>query len=147
MAELPEIVKIAGQMRDTLRGKSIHTVALLQEKCSNVAADEFQKRVAGARVDDTWHKGKWIITKLDNGENILLSLGMGADILYFEREKSEPEKYQIKVLFSDGAGIPSDSAGLVSFAHSDDSWHRASTKDIAIDPFSEEFTLSILRRC
>ncbi len=143
MAELPEIVKIAGQMRDTLRGKSIHTVALLQEKCSNVAADEFQKRVAGARVDDTWHKGKWIITKLDNGENILLSLGMGADVLYFEREKSEPEKYQIKVLFSDGSGYTVRFCWFGKFLliPDDKLASEPNTKDIAIDPFSEEFTL------
>jgi formamidopyrimidine-DNA glycosylase len=37
MAELPEIAKIAGQMRDTLRGKTIQTVTLLQEKCANIS--------------------------------------------------------------------------------------------------------------
>lgn len=67
MAELPEIAKIAGQMRDTLRGKTVQTVTLLQEKCSNIAPDEFQKRVEGARVEDARYKGKWIVTKLDNG--------------------------------------------------------------------------------
>jgi len=56
------------------------------------------------RIVDIQNKGKWIITSLDNGENILLSLGMGANILYFENESSVPEKYQIKVLFSDGCG-------------------------------------------
>ena len=36
MAELPEICKLAGQMRDTLRGKAIRSITLLQEKCSNL---------------------------------------------------------------------------------------------------------------
>lgn len=78
MAELPEITKLAGQMRDTLRGKIIRSVALLQEKCANIPPDEFQKRVAGLRIGDVRNKGKWIITGLNNGENILLSLGFAA---------------------------------------------------------------------
>jgi hypothetical protein len=36
MAELPEIAKLAGQMRDILRGKTMQTVTLLQEKCANI---------------------------------------------------------------------------------------------------------------
>lgn len=35
MAELPEIAKLAGQMKDTLVGKTVQTVVLLQEKCAN----------------------------------------------------------------------------------------------------------------
>ncbi|MGI6706642.1 MAG: DNA-formamidopyrimidine glycosylase family protein [Clostridia bacterium] len=91
-------------MRDTLCGKTIQTVILLQEKCANIPADEFQKRVIGARIKDVGYRGKWIITSLDNGENILLSLGMGADILFFEDEKNQAEKYQVKVFFGDGSG-------------------------------------------
>ena len=97
MAELPEITKLAGQMKDSLCGKTIQSVILLQEKCSNIPTDEFQKRVAGAKIKDVRNKGKWIITSLDNGENILLSLGMGADVLYFDYENNQAEKYQVKL--------------------------------------------------
>jgi len=93
MAELPEIAKLSGQMRDTLRGKTIQAQFLLQEKCANIPSDEFQKRIIGASIDEIRYKGKWIMTKLNNGENILLSLGMGADIFFFEHEKDEAEKY------------------------------------------------------
>ncbi|NLU31240.1 MAG: hypothetical protein GXX04_01265 [Clostridiaceae bacterium] len=64
MAELPEISKLAGQMRDTLCGKTIKTVTLLQEKCANISPEEYQKRVASARIKDVRNKGKWIITSL-----------------------------------------------------------------------------------
>jgi len=104
MAELPEIIKLANQMRDTLRGKTIKTINLLQEKCANIPEDEFVARTSGAKIKDVYHKGKWIITTLNNGEHILLSLGMGADILYFEKGKQVPDKYQIKVLLSGGCG-------------------------------------------
>jgi len=142
MAELPEIAKLEEQMRETLRGKTVKTVAIVQEKCANIPKNEFRDRTAGSKIIDVYRKGKWIFTSLDNGENILLSLGMGADILYFEEEKNEPEKYQAKVLLTDGSGytarfwwfgkfllVPNE--GLAS---------EPNTKDIAIDPFDERFT-------
>ena len=142
MAELPEISKLAGQMRDTLRGKTLRTITLLQEKCANIPADEFQKRIAGARIDDIKYKGKWIITALSYGENILLSLGMGADILFFDKEKNEADKYQLKVLFSDGSGYTARFwwFGKFLLVSDDELASEPNTKDIAIGPFDEKFT-------
>jgi len=142
MAELPEIAKLAGQMRDTLHGKTIKTITLLQEKCTNIPVNDFQKRIAGAEITDTRNKGKWIITTLDNGENILLSLGMGADILFFENEKNEPEKYQIKILFTDGSGYTARFWWFGKFLLASDKELalEPNTNNIAIDPFDERFT-------
>ena len=140
MAELPEITKLAGQMKDTLCGKTIQTVALLQEKCANIPPDEFQKRTAGAKITDIYHKGKWIITTLDNSENILLSLGMGADILYFEHEENLPDKYQVKVNFTDGSGYTARFWWFGKFLLASNLASEPNTKDIAIDPFNERFT-------
>jgi len=142
MAELPEITKLSAQMKDTTRGKTIKSIALLQEKCANIPEADFQNRIAGAKITDVYHKGKWIITTLDNGENILLSLGMGADVLYFENEDNLPEKYQIKLLFTDNSGYTARfwwfGKFLLIAAHELDT--EPSTKDIAIDPFDERFT-------
>lgn len=142
MAELPEIAKLSGQMRDTLCGKTIQKLTILQEKCANIPSDEFQKRITGARIDDIRYRGKWIITKLDNGENILLSLGMGADVLFFDNEKKAADKYQIKVLFSDGTGYTARFWWFGKFLlFSDDELEsEPNTKDIAIDPFDDSFT-------
>ncbi len=143
MAELPEISKLAGQMRDTLCGKTIEAITIVQEKCSNIPPDEFQKRVASARIKDVRNKGKWIITSLDNGENILLSLGMGADILYFDSENNQADKYQVKVVFTDGSGYTSRFwwFGKFPLAADDELETEPNTKDIAMDPFDERFTL------
>ncbi|NLM54848.1 MAG: hypothetical protein GX195_07940 [Firmicutes bacterium] len=37
-------------MRDTLRGRTIRSVTLLQEKCANVPPGEFEQRVTGAEI-------------------------------------------------------------------------------------------------
>jgi formamidopyrimidine-DNA glycosylase len=143
MAELPEIAKLTGQMRDTLCGKTIQAITLLQEKCANIPPDEFQKRTVGARIEDVRNRGKWIITALHNGENILLSLGMGADILYFDNEENEADKYQVKVIFSDGSGYTARFwwFGKFLLVSDEELASESNTKDIAIDPFDERFTL------
>ena len=142
MAELPEITKLSGQMNETLRSRIIEKVILLQEKCSNIPAESFQKRTEGAEVADVRNKGKWIITSLNNGENILLSLGMGADILFFEDEKNEPEKYQVKVLFTDGSGYTARFwwFGRFLLVSDDELETEANTSSIAATPFDPEFT-------
>lgn len=142
MAELPEIAKLTGQMRNTLRGKTIETLFLLQEKCANVPPHEFQKRITGAKIDNIINKGKWIITTLSNGEHILLSLGMGADILFFDSEKKEADKYQIKVVFSDKSGYTARFwwFGKFMLVSKDELTSEPNTKDIGIDPFDEKFT-------
>ena len=143
MAELPEIAKLAGQMREVLCGKTIDTITLEQEKCANIPPEEFNNRTTGARIEEVMYRGKWIITKLHNGENILLSLGMGADILYFEHEENEADKYQIKVLFSDGSGYTARFwwFGKFLLVSEDELASEPNTKDIAIDPFDDLFTL------
>lgn len=143
MAELPEIAKLAGQMRETLCGKTIQTVQLLQEKCANIPSDEFQNRTIGASIKDIRYRWKWIITALSNSENILLSLGMGADILYFENEKNQAEKYQVKIIFNDGSGYTVRFWWFGKFLLVSDGElaEEPNTKDIAIDPFDERFTL------
>lgn len=147
MAELPEIVKLSSQMKDTLCGKTIKMVTLLQEKCANIPSDEFQKRVKGANITHIYHKGKWIVTVLSNGENILLSLGMGADIFYFEKEGNESDKYQIKVLFEDGSGYTTRFWWFGKFLLVSDHelTSESNTKDIGIDPFDEKFTLDYFK--
>jgi len=142
MAELPEIVKLSSQMRDTLVGKTLKRVELLQEKCSNVPQDAWDHRIADAKITDVYHKGKWILTKLDNGENIVLSLGMGADVYYFEQESSVPEKFQIKVLFQDGTGYTARFWWFGKYLLFTDAElaEDSNTKDIAMDPFDGRFT-------
>lgn len=142
MAELPEIAKLSGQMRETLLGKTIQTITLVQEKCSNIPAEQFQKRTAGTTIEDIRNKGKWIITTLSRGENILLSLGMGADVLFFDHERNEGDKYQIKVDFCDGCGYTARFwwFGKFLLVSKDELALEPNIKDIAMDPFDEKFT-------
>lgn len=98
MAELPEIKKLSKQMNAELAGKRIKNIILLQEKNLNISPDEFTNRCIGVTIVSVKNNGKWFVTKLNNGQNILISLGMGDDLLYFEGA-TKADKYQIKRIF------------------------------------------------
>ena len=143
MAELPEIRKLSGQMNDELSGRIIKKIDLLQEKCSNVPECDLNARVAGASVAKVYNRGKWIFTEFSNGENILLSLGMGADALYYGEGGRLPDKYQINLLLTDGGGYTVRFwwFGKYLLAANSELDAEPNTKDIAIDAFDPLFTL------
>ena len=142
MAELPEIVKIAGQMLNMLGGKKIERIEIKQERCSNISSAEFDARARGAVITDVSYRGKWILIYLGKDDVILLSPGMGADILYFTDDNHLPGKFQIEVLLDSHDGftvrfwwfgrfmlIPVSALGT-----------EPAIKDIAVDPFDSGFT-------
>ena len=142
MAELPEILKITKQMNDTLKNKTISRIELLQEKCSNVSSDDFNKTCIGAHIHRIENKGKWIITFLSNGYAILLSLGMGADVLYYENEESAASKYQVKMTFDDKSGYTVKFWWFGKFLLSaqNELPDEPNTKSIGINPFDRRFS-------
>jgi len=148
MAELPEIKKICGQMDDCLKGKAFLSIEILQEKCANATETVFNDRLSGKRITGVSNKGKWIHISLWNQENLLISLGMGADILYFDDESDIKGKYQIKVNFEDGSGFTIRYWWFGSFfiADNDELQHLPEVKDLAIDAFDPGFTIEYLQQ-
>ena len=142
MAELPEIAKYAGQMHRALRGKEIASVDILQAKCANIPGAEFNDRVAGAKVKHVDYLGKWITIGLDNEETILLNYGMGADVVAFQPGAEDPEKFQIKVVFSDESGFTVKYwwFGTFHLSRTDNLGDHPTYKDVALDPWKPEFS-------
>ncbi|MHB1459846.1 MAG: Fpg/Nei family DNA glycosylase [Armatimonadota bacterium] len=147
MAELPEIHKFRRQMDAELSGKRIQHLHLLQEKCLNIPADEFQRRCHGAKILGVQNKGKWFLIKLENHENILLSLGMGGDLLYLNGSSTDA-KYQIKLDFDDGTcfTIRFWWFGRFMIVSDDALPTEPNTSRIAMDPFDESFTYEYFRQ-
>jgi formamidopyrimidine-DNA glycosylase len=104
MPELPEITLLARQMKDELVGKTIVGVTVLQPKILNVPQDSFCEALNGARLIDVRHHGKWITVETTQGW-LMLSLGMGGEILLFADDRQFPEKRQLVLTFRDGTHI------------------------------------------
>jgi len=103
MPELPEIYNIAQQMRDMLHGKSITAVEVWREQCLNVPIDYFIRMVTGKPIVSIYPKGKWINILMEGDTFLLISLGMGGDIIYHEAGEELNCKYQFRFFFDNGA--------------------------------------------
>ena len=51
MPELPEIASRTEEMNRELTGKVIQNIEVLQPKCLNLPADEFSRRLSGAKFE------------------------------------------------------------------------------------------------
>jgi formamidopyrimidine-DNA glycosylase len=139
MAELPEISKIAEQMDDTFKGKTISSLIVEQEKCINVPVNEFKERITDSKISDVRYKGKWFIINLSNSENILISLGMGGDLHYYNNLSRPLDKYQIRVEFSNSSGFTIKFwwFGKFLISSDDELINEKNTKDIGKDTFDD----------
>lgn len=106
MPELPEILTIASQMRESVVGETISDILIAQPKCLNVPPGEYTL-VRNKRITGVEGRGKWIVLFLDGGPLLLISLGMGADIQRFPvaEHLPPPDKWQVKVVFASGSGF------------------------------------------
>jgi formamidopyrimidine-DNA glycosylase len=142
MPELPEVHHIAQQMNQELVGRQITEVEILQEKCLNLPVDEFMHCITNRVIEQIDPRGKWIIMRFRGNTYLMISLGMGGDVIFHPAGDEFAGKYQFKFTFDNG-----------SFVHVFFSWfgyvHAANelslkdhkmTAELGICPLSDEFT-------
>jgi formamidopyrimidine-DNA glycosylase len=98
--ELPEIVVFARDMRKELVCRTIRGIEVLQPKCLNVPVEDFQAALTGTEIRDVTPRGKWLQVETTRGW-LLVSLGMGGEILLTDREHL-PEKHRLVFDLDDG---------------------------------------------
>jgi formamidopyrimidine-DNA glycosylase len=105
MPELPEAVVMARQMDLTLHGKTIESVEVAQPKILNRPVDDFTKPLPQLRVEKVYPFGKWIGLQLSGHCRLMISLGMGGEIIYFKSGEPIPEKSRFILRFTDSTGF------------------------------------------
>ena len=105
MPELPEIIVFSRQMNDTIIGKKIEHVQVKQPKCLNRCENDYLKYLPGQVVKLTKPLGKWIEIYFTSGDRLLLNLGMGGELIYFQDKSEIPGKVKFFVEFADGSGF------------------------------------------
>ena len=108
--ELPEARILANQMNEELRGKRV-------ESCRPKDYERLQKigmmdkdirtfdKLVGGRIESVISRGNVILVKLDNGMNLVLGPEYGGEVFYHTNEKSVPDKYHLRVDFSDDTAL------------------------------------------
>jgi len=104
MIELPEVLTIAKQMNNELKGKRIksgnrgnssHKFAWY-----NREPEEYEKILAGKTVGAATGDGNWLSLPLDPGFALLFG-DMGGRILFHQNESTLPKKYHFMLCFED----------------------------------------------
>jgi formamidopyrimidine-DNA glycosylase len=142
MPELPEITVIAKQMNKELKGKRIATIEEKQPKHFNMPVRKFLQAAKGKTVENVSSKGKWIFIKLQPAHYMLINLGMGAEILYYQPNQKTPENAQFKLTFTDKTGFTMHFwwFGYIHLTpHKDLAKHKL-TAQLGISPTDKEFT-------
>lgn len=147
MAELPEIWILSKQMTEKLAGKQIKNIEVRQEKCLNMDKEDMEKQLKGRKITEVTCKGKWIFIHLSQEGYLLINVGMGGDILYFEEKDMEPTEYQFKINHIDGSGFTCKFFwfGHVHYLSLGELEQHEPTKNIAASPIEEEFTLDYFK--
>jgi formamidopyrimidine-DNA glycosylase len=105
MAEWPELTILQRQMNEALSGRAVAGVEITQEKCLNIPVAQAREALAGSVIQEVSRVGKWLRLHLDGDRCLLLNLGMGADLWYYEPESPLPGKYQLRIHLDNGAGF------------------------------------------
>jgi formamidopyrimidine-DNA glycosylase len=145
MPELPEIANLARQMTKELHGKRIGKIELAQPKCLNISAKRF-RRIIGKTVKETKAHGKWLFTRLEPKDNLLLNLGMGGDLRYHKNRNTLPEKYQLRLTFRDTTELTVSFSwfGYIHLASDEELPKHKMTSKLGISPLDEKFTVDRL---
>lgn len=141
MPELPEIENLARQMSKELHGKRIVRAESPQPKCLNIPPRDFQ-RIVGKTVKDTRARGKWLFTRLEPEDYLLLNLGMGGDLLFHKNSGTVPKKYQLRLTFHDGTELTASFYwfGYIHLVSDEELPGHGMTSRLGISPIDPEFT-------
>jgi formamidopyrimidine-DNA glycosylase len=108
--ELPEAKILADQMNKELKGKRIKSCRLRDceklQKIGFINKDtKAFDRLVNREVKSVTSRGNTIHVKLDEQMNMMLSPEYGGEIFYHSHEATVPEKYHLRIDFSDKTAL------------------------------------------
>jgi len=148
--ELPEAKIIGEQLSRELPGKRV-------QSCTPRDYEKMQKigfmnrdlgdydRLGGGTVESVVSRGNTVYVKLDNGMNLIIGPEYGGRVLYHTDPEALPEKFHIKVDFTDGTvlTVRLTSMGVIQAVDDDglgDSYLYKRDFSEKASPADEEFT-------
>jgi formamidopyrimidine-DNA glycosylase len=155
--ELPEAKILAEQMNKELQGKHVKTYHLKDyERLQRIGflnkdARSFDQLV-NEKVESVISRGNTIRVKLSNEVNLLLSPEYGGEIFYHTSEKTAPEKFHLRVDFSDDTALTvrlTSMGGIYVLKDSDLMCSYIFKRDFnpeILSPIDKEFTFEAFSR-
>jgi formamidopyrimidine-DNA glycosylase len=138
-------------MNRELRGKTLESVDLKEcEKLQRIGMvqkdDSVFQGLVGGSILSASSRGNTIVTKLDNGMNLVLAPEYGGLVLLHQDPEETPVKYHLRIVFADGTTLTvrQTSMGCIEALPDErltDSYVYGRDFTRGLDPMSEDFTL------
>jgi formamidopyrimidine-DNA glycosylase len=145
MFELPEYVILAGQMNETIKGKTIQSGSLGNSPHKfvwyNRTHDEFAELTKGKTIGEAKVKGRWLFLPLES-EYILVLGECGGKILYQLPGGKLPKKYHLYLIFDDDSflTVTTQMWGAMELYETGEELKREYIKDMRPTPLDPEFS-------
>jgi len=111
MYELPDLVVVARQMNDELRGKRIVAAQFNEKGYYNLPKEEFEAALIGKIIGTATAQGKWLLVKLE--PDMYLQLGWHTGhILYHPNRETIPKQFTLRVDFADNTVLTIRNHGM-----------------------------------
>ncbi len=148
MPELPETTVISQDIKTLAGGKRVFRAGVFRQDVTNVAPEDFPKKLVGKTLEGTGRRGKIIV--LDFGDNVvgLIHLVISGRVLQLP-EWSEPDHMNTAILEFEGGPVLSFSKlwlGYFQLYDPEKVDDHPLISRLGPDPFSGEFTPGYLRK-
>ena len=162
MPELPEVETVMTGLKPALEGHRFTHVETRRKDLRIPFPKDFAKRLNGRKVLKLWRRAKYIMADLDDGETLVIHLGMSGRMAVFAKNKSrklgqfhydpvpdEHEKHDHVVFDTDApARITFNDHrrfGLMTLIDSDKIESHKLFKDVGVEPLSKDFDAAFLK--
>lgn len=144
--ELPEVIKLSGQMQAEITEKIIADV-IVGARCSSIIKqgmcnlDQRKEEVVGSRITEITGKGKWIFWRLSGGLFLIFGEMLGRFMCGSEQSDLDPN-YHFAIIFQDGKALGFYST-LYAFAMIVDEQQLLAHRyagHLGVSPLDEQFT-------
>lgn len=150
MPEMPEVETIRRSLEKKLLGKEIVDVKiLLSRQIKWPAVENFASRLVGRKIAEAARIGKYLLFKLDNGNELIVHLRMTGRLCYkTAQDKSEETHTRVVFYFAGGERlIYADirTFGALYALLPDERWRIRGLSEMGPEPLSAEFTVDYLQ--
>jgi formamidopyrimidine-DNA glycosylase len=159
MPELPEVETVRRGLEPVLVGRAFARVEQRRRDLRVPLPEDFDKRLTGRKVEALDRRAKYLLARLDNGEVLVVHLGMTGRFLidgakralgeFVEDDAPMPKHEHVVFHLGDGTRVRYNDArrfGLMDLVRSEGLDDHALFKGLGIEPLSQAFTPAWLAR-
>jgi formamidopyrimidine-DNA glycosylase len=149
MPELPEVELVAQSLNRLVAKRQIIIAELLRERLApENPPDEFARRLKNAVIEIVGRRGKHVLFQLDSADTLITHLRMTGRFMLLPVERELPKYSHAVFYFADKTRLVFQDQrhfGLMKLVETAKLHEAKELKDLAPEPFSDEFTPKYLR--